>query len=162
MTDIGKHPLTLYKANLQLQIELGKLLQESGAQWLQSGQQLAHEGAEDLQAELQALLDAEDWQTLATQSASSFWRHAQRRFGDNQALAQDAVEAQARFANHVLAAVRTWQQQTAELVAELAPTTQPDSSAWSQLFKPWEEMLQAASQATAAAAKEATKKERKP
>lgn len=161
MTDISKLPLALYKANLELQITLGKLFQDRGTQWLQSGQQLTHEGAQDLHAELQALLGAEDWQELATRSTSSFQNHLQRRFSDNQALAQVAIEAQARFVQGIQDAVRTWQQQTAEVVAELAPTARPDNSAWSQLLKPWEQMLQAASQGATTAGKTASKKEGK-
>ncbi len=160
MTDINKLPLELYKANLKLQLKLSELLQNSGTQWIESGQRLAQEGSEGFRAELQQLLEAENWQALASQSASSFWRQMQSRFGGNQALAQVAVEAQTSFANELLTAVRAWQQQTAELVGGLMPMMAPlDSSAWNQLLRPWEQMMQAASQMATPAGKAPTRKE---
>ncbi|MFA5521948.1 MAG: hypothetical protein WCY98_07875 [Castellaniella sp.] len=137
MTDISKLPLDLYKANLELQLSLGKLLQEHGAQWLQRGQQLADESAAGMHAELGELLAAEDWQALATESASSFWRHMQRHIGDNQVLAQMLVEAQTQLAQGLQDAMRAWQQQTAQALAGLAPASAQDIAAWGNVFKPW-------------------------
>ena len=37
MSDISKLPLNLYKANLGLQVKLGRLFQESGRQWIDYG-----------------------------------------------------------------------------------------------------------------------------
>lgn len=158
MTDISKLPLALYKANLELQIRLGKLLQESGAQWLQRGQQLNNEGPQDFHAELQNLLSTGDWQKLATLSTTSFWHHMQRYFNNSQA--QSAVEAQMGLARDLQDAVRIWQQQTAEALAELAPSASPGTAAWSSLLKPWEEMLQAGGQWAAMAEKSSAKKKR--
>ena len=94
MSDISKLPLNLYKANLGLQVKLGRLFQESGRQWIDYGYRLVNDGIVESNAEAEALLTAEDWQKLATLPAESFWRQLQQRFGDSQAAAQIAITAQ--------------------------------------------------------------------
>ena len=102
MSDISKLPLNLYKANLGLQVKLGRLFQESGRQWIDYGYRLVNDGIVESNAEAEALLTAEDWQKLATLPAESFWRQLQQRFGDSQAVAQIAVTAQTDFARGLL------------------------------------------------------------
>ena len=109
MSDISKLPLNLYKANLGLQVKLGRLFQESGRQWIDYGYRLVNDGIVESNAEAEALLTAEDWQKLATLPAESFWRQLQQRFGDSQAVAQIAVTAQTGFAHGLQEAVQAWQ-----------------------------------------------------
>lgn len=158
MSDISKLPLNLYKANLGLQVKLGRLFQESGRQWIDYGYRLVNDGIVESNAEAEALLTAEDWQKLATLPAESFWRQLQQRFGDSQAVAQIAVTAQTDFARGLQEAVQAWQQQTAGVLGEVAPAAlSGGDSPWANLFKPWQQLLQAAATDTPAAVGPAAK-----
>ena len=158
MSDISKLPLNLYKANLGLQVKLGRLFQESGRQWIDYGYRLVNDGIVESNAEAEALLTAEDWQKLATLPAESFWRQLQQRFGDSQAVAQIAVTAQTDFARGMQEAVQAWQQQTAGVLGEVAPAAlSGGDSPWANLFKPWQQLLQAAATDTPAAVGPAAK-----
>ena len=157
-SDISKLPLNLYKANLGLQVKLGRLFQESGRQWIDYGYRLVNDGIVESNAEAEALLTAEDWQKLATLPAESFWRQLQQRFGDSQAVAQIAVTAQTDFARGLQEAVQAWQQQTAGVLGEVAPAAlSGGDSPWANLFKPWQQLLQAAATDTPAAVGPAAK-----
>ena len=157
MSDISKLPLNLYKANLGLQVKLGRLFQESGRQWIDYGYRLVNDGIVESNAEAEALLTAEDWQKLATLPAESFWRQLQQRFGDSQAVAQIAVTAQTDFANGLQEAVKAWQKETVEALGH-TPFALPQGGApWTELFKPWEPFLpKLETGATAPAEKAAT------
>lgn len=158
MSDISKLPLNLYKANLGLQVKLGRLFQESGRQWIDYGYRLVNDGIVESNAEAEALLTAEDWQKLATLPAESFWRQLQQRFGDSQAAAQIAITAQTGFAHGLQEAVQAWQQQTAGVLGEVAPAAlSGGDSPWANLFKPWQQLLQAAATDTPAAVGPAAK-----
>ena len=158
MSDISKLPLNLYKANLGLQVKLGRLFQESGRQWIDYGYRLVNDGIVESNAEAEALLTAEDWQKLATLPAESFWRQLQQRFGDSQAVAQIAVTAQTDFARGLQEAFQAWQQQTAGVLGEVAPAAlSGGDSPWANLFKPWQQLLQAAATDTPAAVGPAAK-----
>ena len=58
-------PMQLWKANLDLQLRLGRLLQDSGREWMELGTRAAGEGAAELDAEFRKLLRGGDWQGLA-------------------------------------------------------------------------------------------------
>ena len=157
MSDISKLPLNLYKANLGLQVKLGRLFQESGRQWIDDGYRLVNDGIVESNAEAEALLTAEDWQKLATLPAESFWRQLQQRFGDSQAATQMAVTAQAGFVRGLQEAVQAWQKQTTEALGTVASTTAFGDPTWSNLFKPWEQLLPTGSTGQTASGKPATK-----
>ncbi|MFT4256237.1 MAG: phasin family protein [Pseudoxanthomonas sp.] len=137
MSNANQLPLSLYKANLELQTRLGKLLQESSRQWIDYGYRLANGGIAESNAEIEELLRTQDWQKLATLPAESFWRQLQQRFGDSQALAQIAAAAQAEFAHGVQEAVQAWQKETAAAFGE-SPSAGFD---WTGSFPPWELLL---------------------
>lgn len=159
MTDISKLPLELYEANLELQTRLGRLLQESSAQWIQYGQELAHEASDSFQAEFQELLNTKDPLQLATLSTASFWRHLERHFGNNQTLVQTALERQAHLAHEVQDAVSAWQERTsAVLTAGWTPNVLIDATAWGSLFRPWEQLLKASAQQATTKGKRSARK----
>ena len=106
MSNANTLPLDLYKANLELQVRIGKLFQEGGKQWLDYGYRLASDGIAESDAEIAQLLQSEDWQKLATLPAEAFWRQLQQRFGDSQAAAQIAITAQTGFAHGLQEAVQ--------------------------------------------------------
>ena len=150
-------PLDLYKANLELQARLGKLFQEGGKQWLDYGYRLVNDGIAETDAEIEQVLRSEDWQKLATLPAESFWRQLQQRFGDSQAATQMAVTAQAGFVRGLQEAVQAWQKQTTEALGTVASTTAFGDPTWSNLFKPWEQLLPTGSTGRTASGKPATK-----
>ena len=155
MSNTTQLPLNLYKANLELQTRIAKLIQEGGRQWLELGQRAIEDGIAECDAEVEEVLKAGDWQALATLPAESFWRQVQQRFGDSQAAVQIAVGAQTAFASGLQDAVRTWQKETA-----LAPGDNPlaasfEGSPWADLLKPWQQLLSpSASAAPSPAAKQ--------
>ncbi|MFT3761332.1 MAG: phasin family protein [Pseudoxanthomonas sp.] len=138
MSNANELPLNLYKANLELQARLGKLLQESSRQWIDYGYRLVNDGIAESNAEIDELLQTEDWQKLATLPAESFWRQLQQRFGDSQAVMQIAAAAQTDFARGLQEAVQAWQKETAEAFGE-SPLASFD---WPESFQPWESLLQ--------------------
>ena len=103
---------------------------------------------------------AEAWtsaEKLATLPAESFWRQLQQRFGDSQAATQMAVTAQAGFVRGLQEAVQAWQKQTTEALGTVASTTAFGDPTWSNLFKPWEQLLPTGSTGQTASGKPATK-----
>ena len=158
MSNANTLPLDLYKANLELQVRIGKLFQEGGKQWLDYGYRLASDVIAESDAEIAQLLQSEDWQKLATLPAEAFWRQLQQRLGDSQAAAQIAITAQTGFAHGLQEAVQAWQQQTAGVLGEVAPAAlSGGDSPWANLFKPWQQLLQAAATDTPAAVGPAAK-----
>jgi acetoacetyl-CoA reductase len=75
-------PIQLYKANAELQLQITRLLQESGHRWLEAMQQLSAGSVEETTARIQSLQQAADWQTLATLPSEVFRRLYQGRVGD--------------------------------------------------------------------------------
>ena len=151
-------PLNLFKANLELQLRLQRLVQENGQQWLENATRAGKDGIAESGAEIESLLKAQNWQELATLPAEAFWRQLQQRFGDSQAAAQIAITAQTGFAHGLQEAVQAWQQQTAGVLGEVAPAAlSGGDSPWANLFKPWQQLLQAAATDTPAAVGPAAK-----
>ena len=83
-------PIQLYKANAELQLQITRLLQESGHHWLEAMQQLSAGGVLETTSRIQNLQQAADWQALATLPSEVFWRLCQGRMGDTQAVGQAA------------------------------------------------------------------------
>ncbi|WP_211369399.1 phasin family protein [Pseudoxanthomonas kalamensis] len=150
-------PLSLYKANLELQVKIGRLIQESGQQWLDYGNRLIGDSIAESNAEMDELLQAQDWQQLASLPAESLWRQLQQRVGDSQAVAQIAVNAQNAFASGLQQILQDWQYETTHLLGQEASLMPSVPEGWDDLVKPWEELLQATGM-TAVAPKPAAKK----
>jgi hypothetical protein len=135
--------LSLYKANLELQLKLARLVQENSRQWLDFSYRLVNDGIAESNAGVEQLLKTEDWQKLSTLPAESFWRQLQQRFGDTQAAAQIAVSAQTTFASGLQDAVRNWQKETTTTLSSIAPAAPLNGTGWTELFKPWEQFVSA-------------------
>lgn len=110
-------PLNLYKANLELQLRLSRLVQETQKHWLELSAQGVAKGISESNAELEQLLKSQDWQTLAALPADAFWRQLQLRFSDNQALVQTAVSSQTSFAAGLQDTLQTWQKETLQALS---------------------------------------------
>ena len=106
-------PMALWKANLDLQARLGRLMQEGGQQWLELGTRAVGDSAAQFQADARKLLQAGDWQALASLPFETFWRQAETGLGEGKAAAEAAVQAQERFVAGLGEALREWQRQLA-------------------------------------------------
>jgi hypothetical protein len=161
MSNLSELPLDLYKANLELQVRVGKLIQESGREWLDFGYRLINDGIAESSAEVDELLKTDDWEKLAALPTESFWRQVQQRFGDSQAAAQIAIGAQTAFASGLQDALKTWQKETAEALGDNPLAAPLGDPAWADLFKPWAQLLSAASPGSKRRANKTTAKEPK-
>lgn len=148
MSNTTDLPLNLYKANLELQTKVTRLAQQNLQQWLEWGNRLLGDGIADSDATVAGLLKAKNWQDVATLPADAFWRQLQQRFGDSQAAAQIAISTQTAFAQGLQEAVQAWQKEAAEALGTTSLAT-TQGSAWSELFKPLEQILQPAKPAVA-------------
>lgn len=120
MTDASNLPLALYKANLELWLRMGQLLEENRGQWmgllaseLEQRMSEARRSAGDVQA-------ARDWPSMAMLPGSELWRIAEQQVSDLQALAQTASGNQMTFVNGFQQALEEWQQATASAFGEAA------------------------------------------
>ena len=158
MKDPTTFPLALSQANAQLLARIAELARTGGQQWYELVQRLVNDGLVEGGTEVQEILRAQDWQRLLSLPADACLRQLQQRFGDSQAVAQIAVTAQTDFARGLQEAVQAWQQQTAGVLGEVAPAAlSGGDSPWANLFKPWQQLLQAAATDTPAAVGPAAK-----
>lgn len=125
-------PIQLYKANAELQLQISRLLQESGHRWLEAMQQLSAGGVEETTARLRGLQQAADWQALAILPSEVFGRLYQGRFGDAQAIAQTAAQGQADFVDGLRQALTTWHGSVSEVFGASG-----DAASFAQLCQPW-------------------------
>ena len=125
-------PIQLYKANAELQLQITRLLQESGHHWLEAMQQLSAGSMLETTSRIQNLQQAADWQALATLPSEVFWRLCQGRMGDTQAVGQAAVKSQTAFANGLREALTTWQASVAGAFG-----TSGETASFVQLCQKW-------------------------
>ena len=139
MTDTDL-PMSLYKANLEVQTRVSQLLQESAQQWLEMSARLFEEGVADARAGAEQLTRPQDWQSLATVPGEAFWRQWQQRLGDAQATTQVAVATQTAYARGLQEAVREWQMETTRALGGTAGATSVPNT-WNDLMKTWQSFL---------------------
>lgn len=130
-------PLSLYKANLELNQRISHLLQQTGQQWLDMNNRLIGEGVAQARAEAEQLVKAQGWQALASLPGEAFWRQLQQRIGDVQAATQIAISTQTMFARGLQEALRQWQQETSQALGDTGTQT-PMHGAWNDLMKSWQ------------------------
>ncbi len=125
-------PIHLYKANAELQLQVTRLLQESGHRWIEAMQQLSADGVLETTSRIQGLQQAADWQALATLPSEVFWRLCQGRMGDAQSVGQVAVKSQTAFADGLRQALADWQESVSKALGSSAGTPSV-----AQLFQQW-------------------------
>lgn len=131
-------PFALWKANLDLQARIARVVQDSGRAWTELGTRAAGEGAAEFDAQLRRLAQG-DWQALAALPVDAFWRQFEQRVGDSQALNQTVLRAQEDFVRGLLAALQDWQRQLADAWPDDAQALAPDvAEAWRSLAAQWE------------------------
>lgn len=129
-------PLQLYKANAELQLQINRLLQESGRHWLDAMQQINTSRVLESGMRIQGLQQAADWQALATLPAELFWRMCQGQVGDGRELGEAAAKTQAAFADGLREALLAWQKSVSEA---FGASGDPASAAriYQQWMQPW-------------------------
>jgi len=125
-------PIQLYKANAELQLQITRLLQESGHHWFEAMQQLSAGGVLETTSRIQNLQQAADWQALATLPSEVFWRLCQGRMGDTQAVGQAAAKSQAAFADGLRQSLSAWQASVSEAFGASG-----DTASFAQLCQQW-------------------------
>lgn len=124
--------LDLYKANVELQLRITRLLQESSHQWLEAVQRASTDNIAETTAEIEGLLRTANWQALVTLPSESFWRLFQKRTGDVQLINQIALKNQASFASGLQQALQAWQKSVGDTVGSLGSGVPGQD-----LFKQW-------------------------
>jgi len=100
-------PLNLFKANLELQLRLQRLVQENGQQWLENATRAGKDGIAESGAEIESLLKAQNWQ-----------RQFQYHVGGAQALTQVAIKNQTTFTQGLQIAIQDWQKSVTQAVGQ--------------------------------------------
>ena len=111
-----KTPMALYKANLELVMRLGALLQENRRRWTRFGVASSDDAIERTLDETGRMLTSNDWQSLASLPGESFWRALQGDVGQMQGALDTAVGNQTAFAQGLQEAFTAWQQQCADVI----------------------------------------------
>lgn len=113
-----KTPLALYKANLELVLRLGTLLQENRRRWNLLGTSSTSAAIERTLAETERMLTSNDWKSLATMPGEEFWKSIKDDAGPLQGSAQTAMANQTAFAEGLREAFAAWQQQSVDALGE--------------------------------------------
>lgn len=132
-------PLSLYKANLDLWLRIGELLEENRNQWTTLMARELQQGATGSGFDLDALRRG-DWQTLALLPGQALQRLAAHGVSDLQAAAQTALGNQMTFATGFQQALADWQQATVEALGDAAGTDD-GADAQAVLGQAWQDLL---------------------
>jgi hypothetical protein len=121
----SKTPMALYKANLELVLRIGALLQENRRRWSKAGTTGASEAIERTLAETQRMLTTNDWTSLSAMPGEEFWKSLSSGGAPLQGTVESAIRSQTEFAQGLKDAFAEWQQQSAEALggnpAQAAP-----------------------------------------
>lgn len=138
-------PMELYKANVQLWLNMGLLLQEARQQWADLGDKTLEEDMEETRKELEELSRASDWRDLTNLPGSTAWRRMQKRVGDAQACTETAIAEQTRFVAGIQHAMADWQKSVSRAFSNVGKALPmaapmqgavPDFSALMAMFTP--------------------------
>lgn len=129
-------PLNLFKANAELQLRIAQLMRESGHRWLAAAQQTSAAGISETTAELQSLVRAEDWQSLASLPAEAFMRRLEDRMSDAKSASDIAIKNQQAFASGLQQALEAWQKSVAEALRADGASNLP-ALPLQDIFKQW-------------------------
>ncbi len=128
--------LDLYKANVELQLRITRLLQEGGHRWLESVQKSNMRSMEQTTAEIEGLLQTGNWQSLATLPADTFWRLFQHGVNDSQTINQLAIQNQTEFTTGLQAALEAWQKSVIGVASNTSAAV-PVMDIFKQWGAPW-------------------------
>lgn len=128
-----KTPMALYKANLELVLRIGTLLQENRQRWMQAGAAGTSEAIQRTLAETQRMLTTNDWSALSKIPGADFWNSLGTGAAPLKGTVETAVRSQTEFAEGLKQAFAEWQQQSVDALGGIP--AQPDASAFSDLMK---------------------------
>lgn len=110
LPELANHvPVNLYKANVQLWMNMGLLLQEARQQWADLGDKTLGDDVAGIRKEMEELAQVNDWKNLTDLPGSTAWRRMQKRAGDVQACTETAIAEQTRFVAGIQHALVNWQ-----------------------------------------------------
>src|SRR5690606_9692877 len=121
----SKTPMALYKANLELVLRIGTLLQENRQRWMQAGAAGTSEAVQRTLAETERMLTTNDWNALAKILGADFWNSLATGAAPLQGTVETAVRSQTEFAEGLKQAFAEWQQQSAEALGGQAAHALP-------------------------------------
>ncbi len=110
----SKTPMALYKANLELVLRIGALLQENRQRWMQTGATGTNEAIQRTLAETERMLTTSDWKALSAMPGEEFWKSVRGGAGPLQGTIEAAARSQAEFSEGLKQAFAEWQQQSAD------------------------------------------------
>ena len=111
-------PMDLYKANVQLWMNMGLLLQEARQQWADLGAKTLGDDVGEIRKELEQLAQVNDGKNLTDLPGAIAWRRVQKRVGDVQACTETAIAEQTRFVAGIQHALADWQKSVAHAFNE--------------------------------------------
>ncbi|HMM65490.1 MAG TPA: hypothetical protein PKC03_00990 [Dokdonella sp.] len=114
MTANSKTPMALYKANLELVLRIGALLQENRRRWAQLGAAGTSDAIERTLAQAERVLTSNDWSSLSAIPGEDFWKSIRDDNAPVQGTVEAAIGSQAAFAQGLKEAFEAWQQQSAD------------------------------------------------
>ena len=129
----SKTPMALYKANLELVLRIGALLQENRQRWMQTGATGTHEAIQRTLAETERMLTTSDWNALSAMPGEEFWKSLRGGAGPLKGTVESAVRSQSEFAEGLKQAFAEWQQQSADALGGNA--AQMPSKAFADLMQ---------------------------
>lgn len=107
-----KTPMALYKANLELVLRIGTLLQENRQRWMQAGAAGTSEAIQRTLAETERMLTTNDWSALSKMPGQEFWNSLGTGATPLHGTVETAVRSQTEFAEGLRQAFAEWQQQS--------------------------------------------------
>ena len=110
----AKTPIALYKANLELVLRIGTLLQENRQRWTALGATSTNEALQNTLAQTERLLTTNDWTSLSALPGENFWNSLGLGVRPMQASLESAAGNQAAFAAGLQEAFEAWRQQSAD------------------------------------------------
>ena len=125
----SKTPMALYKANLELVLRIGALLQENRQRWMQTGATGTNEAIQRTLAETERMLTTSDWTALSAMPGEEFWKSMRGGAGPLQGTIEAAVRSQSEFSEGLKQAFAEWQQQSADALGGNAMQAAPPAFA---------------------------------
>lgn len=124
--------LTLFKANMLLQMNITRLAQKSGQGWLDAARQSSGASLTETSRQIDNLLQAADWPALMALPNEMLQRHSDQQQGGQQALTQIAIQQQILFANGLQQALVAWQKSVVEAFGD-----RPGAASFVEIMRQW-------------------------
>lgn len=101
--------LDLYKANIQLQLHITRMLQQSSGAWLDAAQYLNTQDLDKTADQIKDLINSASWQAMVTLTPDSFSRMMEHQLQHVQTINEVAARNQLEFMSGLQEALQAWQ-----------------------------------------------------